>query len=1354
MSGSSADVGGLALHIFLIADIRGYTTFTQERGDEAAATLAMRFAAIARKTLTVQGGEGLQFRGDEVLAVFTSARQAIQAAVDLQAAFVAQSIADPSFAMPVGIGLDAGEAVQVDDGFRGGALNLAARLCSIAGPGEILASREVVHLARRVEGVAEADHGSFSLKGIADPVRVTRLSRDGWDPAQDDAFQQAIGGRRVRTRAEFAVCPYRGLAAFQPEDADRFFGRTELVEELVDRLDHDRVLSVIGPSGSGKSSLVRAGLIPAMRTGAAPASDRWAVALFTPRADPMTELSYQLSRLAETAVAADGVGVNPAPVQGSAVMRRLTDSICHATDGLLIVIDQFEELFTLSPRGEQELFIDALSAIADPAGSGVRLVMAIRADFYGVCATFPWLARRVPSNQVLVGPMSRPDLRKAIDQPALGAGLRLDEGLVDVVLDDAGTEAATLPLVSLAMAETWRRREGDTLTLAGYRDAGGVAGAISRSADSLFETALTPDEQEACRRLMLRLVTPGEGASDTRRRVEMRELQRDPDPGVLKVAADLTDARLLTVDRDSLEITHEALLQGWPRLRRWIDEARDDLRSRQRIGRAAAEWRAQDRDPDLLYRGTPLQASMEWAKEHGEVLEPQDEEFLTASRDAFLRAKARSDESAHRSRRLRRGAAAALAVLAAAALVASAIAFTALREARGRYVQALATQSRGLADTDPRTAIAIAAEASERGDTAPVDARVAMVDGSRALADTSFLPSGPPVSVGDASTVVVAQDGSFIVTGNRDGSISTWSAIGLNLASDVPGHSQAIEEMDITPDSRWLITGGDDGKILVWDLADPSQLPAPTTLGETDSIVWSVAVSPDGTTAASAQEDGTIRLWDLQTREQIEPVPADTGDAITVAFSPDGRLLLAGNGRGEVTGWSMDDRRVAIPTFRAHRSGVWEIEFDAQGSRFATASDDGRVRIWDTSSQELEAEPFSSSADDVRGVLMDGGDVLAGDEDGRILDAPIDGSRQPEDSPPRHAQIVDAALGAGTLATLGTDQRIQIWTRGDEPMAQVIEDRTGGAFALASSPDGTRLAIGDGEGEVRIVSTAGDQGPVPIRLHDGIVWDLAFSGDGTRVASIGEDGHVEVIDAATGEPLASPSDVGGAIDAVLWADDQLLTGGEDGVVRIWQEGGLVGQLEPHPGGVTAMALSRDGVLAVAGNVGLVQLWNLDDRERQGEPLAAGDDKIWELDWSPDGERLAAASDDGTVSLWEVGSRTAVGSLTPHPKGALAVAFLSDGVTIATTSRDGSVRLWDGATAQPLGGQLGGLAAPAWRVVPLPDMRFATSSEDGTVRIWDVLNPVRACERAAGPLGIDALGAYLGEGEEPVACLDG
>ncbi|MDQ4027647.1 MAG: WD40 repeat domain-containing protein, partial [Actinomycetota bacterium] len=275
----------------------------------------------------------------------------------------------------------------------------------------------------------------------------------------------------------------------------------------------------------------------------------------------------------------------------------------------------------------------------------------------------------------------------------------------------------------------------------------------------------------------------------------------------------------------------------------------------------------------------------------------------------------------------------------------------------------------------------------------------------------------------------------------------------------------------------------------------------------------------------------------------------------------------------------------------------------------------------------------------------------------------------------------------------------------------------------------------------------------PIRVHDGAVWDLAFSDDGRQIASGGDDGDVEVIDASTGERVHSLAVSDLPVTSLLYDGQRLITGGDDAMVRIWDGQALTDELRPQANSITAMAIDPDGALAVADRAGGVQILNLESGESEIE-LKAEENTIWGLSWSTDGRTLAAASADERVQLWDVEEQAPIGSLG-YPGGALDVAFLEDGATIAATSGDGSVRLWDSSVLEPLGSALEGHSGKAvWRVVALPGMRFASSSEGGTVHIWDVLNPNRACERAAGPLGIASLEAFLGDGEARMACTDG
>jgi class 3 adenylate cyclase len=584
--------GGGVIRTFLIADVRGYTVFTAEHGDEAAADLAARFASLAEEVVVAGGGELVELRGDEALVVFESARKAIHTAVELQRRFVEQTIADPSKPLAVGIGLDAGEAVRVRNGYRGGALNLAARLCSVAGPGEIYASREVTHLARRIDGIAYVDRGSLSLKGLAQPVPVVRVHAEAGDPADDAAFRHALGATAPVTTAK--ANPYKGLRAFDEADAEDFFGRETLVERLVDRLREDRFVAVVGPSGSGKSSAVRAGLIPALRRGAVEDSDRWRIADLFPGAHPLEELEAALLRIADGSVPSL---VETLERDELGVLRAIKRIAPEDGSDVLLFVDQFEEVFTLvEDEQRRSLFLDGLrTAVVDPR-SRVRIVIALRADFYDRPLQNLAFGDLLRSRVEAVLPLAPAELERAITGPARRVDVRLEDGLVAEMLADVADEPGALPLLQYALTELFERRTGNVLTRDVYRALGGVAGALGRRAEELH-AALDEDGRAAARQLFLRLVAVGEGVEDTRRPVSRSELASlDVDADAMNTVIDaFGSSRLLSFDRDArtgaatVQIAHEALLAAWDRLRGWVHDARQDLATQRRVGAAARE---------------------------------------------------------------------------------------------------------------------------------------------------------------------------------------------------------------------------------------------------------------------------------------------------------------------------------------------------------------------------------------------------------------------------------------------------------------------------------------------------------------------------------------------------------------------------------------------------------------------------------------------------------------------------------------------------------------------------------------------------------------------------------------------
>src|SRR4051794_31573839 len=456
-----------SIKTFLIADVRGYTAFTNSRGDEAAAELAMRFASIARETVEDADGSLIELRGDEALAVFDSARQAIRAAIDLQRRFVESTVADPRIPLGVGIGLDAGEAVAVEGGFRGGALNLAARLCSLAGPAEVLASREVSHLARKVEGIRYVERGAVRLKGLEHAVDVVIVRPELDDPSQDLAFTRALGPALPPSGQGLQRNPYKGLRAFEESDAADFFGRKALVDDLVAQIRDTRFLAVVGPSGSGKSSVVRAGLVPALRAGALPGSDRWQVIEMFPGAYPLEELEAALLRVAKNPPASLLEQLESDDDRG---LIRAVNRILPA-DGreLLLVIDQLEEVFTLVPDEERRMrFLAVVERAATESQGRLRVVTTLRADFYDRPLLYSGFAELLRDYVEALVPLSPDEFEQVIIGPAKRADVSLEPGLLAEMVADITKEPGALPLLQYALTELYERREGPVLTRRAY----------------------------------------------------------------------------------------------------------------------------------------------------------------------------------------------------------------------------------------------------------------------------------------------------------------------------------------------------------------------------------------------------------------------------------------------------------------------------------------------------------------------------------------------------------------------------------------------------------------------------------------------------------------------------------------------------------------------------------------------------------------------------------------------------------------------------------------------------------------------------------------------------------------------
>lgn len=1178
------------------------------------------------------------------------------------------------------------------------------------------------------------------------------------DEAEVEAWLEAVRRLRARPSAAPRPNPYRGLRAFGEDDADRFFGREGYVDEVLSRLraqasEGPGMVVVVAPSGAGKSSLLRGGVVPALRR-QAPSSP---VAVLVPGADPPAALEAAL---------AERAGEGPVGV---------------------LVVDQLEEVFAPGVAEERRReFLARLATLTEKEPSGGRdtvVLSGIRADFYGQALREPALLPALQHAQVVLGPMNAAELRRAIVEPARVAGVSVDDELVELLLRDLAPRGAragdaahhpgALPLLSHALLVAWDRHTGDRLTVGDYLGGGGIAGAVQASAEDAYQ-ALTPQGKQVARQLFSRLVNVDEEGVLTRRRAPHAELEGLD--GVAEVLDRFIAARLLTATDTTVEVSHEALLEAWPRLERWIDEDRDVLHARRRVAAAASAWDEQGRDDALLLRGGPLATAVDLAKDDRAVLTPQERDFVERSR---AREEAELAVQRRRSRRL----AQLLVAMTVLAVLAGLLAFLALDSRNeARRQRAVAAQARDAAlsrqvatDADRIMAndlglgklLAVAAH-----DIAPTaKARSTVLDAASQREVTRFV--GPDGSM----HVSVAPDRSLLAFSGADGRVRLWTH-----GEDGSYRRSAVVTADpeggllfasaFSPDQRTLAVGGINGTVMLLDVANPSTPREIALLGGPGSAVQALAFSPDGEVLVAATSDPSLHRWRVDA-DEVEPLSTVTGfdGAVqTVAYSPDGGLVVTGSADARLRLWRVGPRRdlqlVAEEQLGLPTNAVLSVAVSPDGRTLAAGAKDKAVRLFDIS-DPARPQPVAGPATEfdsfVNSVAFsaDGSLLTAGSPDGtaRVWDL---SDREEVTRIPLPSNVTTVAFtgDATGLVTGSLDGTGRLWSLTERGVTGLGDN----VWSLAHDASGSRLLVGAGtsDGAVHVYDVVPDgttreraelRAPEEAGTLDGAA---ALSADGRTVAGGTASGHVVLWhDDGTGYQqvvVLAPSTQ--LIEVVAFSDDGRLLAsiGDDGVVAVWDatvllaggssEDALVAEerVDTIPLG---LGFSPDAtLLAVGAADNRVHLWRLDEEGavvETLESLAGFDNYAIGVDFHDDGRLLAAGGADGTVRVWDVSDPSAVepvGRMAGPTDQVYSVAWQPDGSLLAGASLDGSLWLWD--LSQPrrpdLRANLLALPGDVYAVTFSPDgSRVAAAGSNRSVRFWDA-DPAQAVERICAVSG--------------------
>jgi WD40 repeat protein/DNA-binding winged helix-turn-helix (wHTH) protein len=1119
--------------------------------------------------------------------------------------------------------------------------------------------------------------------------------------------------------------PFRSLRAFEAEDSWLFFGREAETGELLERLGKSPVLVVAGNSGCGKSSLLRAGLVPALNEGEGQdAESLWRIAVFRPSANPFDYLAEVLPGLLAPELSPRELAEFIAacrsrfPADENA-LRDAVSALAGANRAgagetrVLLVADQFEEIFTLTASKEaRDRYIDSLLAAARAHGPvPVHLVLALRADFYANCLEHAGLSRCLETNLYNVPRMGRERLRETMEKRLELAAAQAEPGLIDALLEDAGEEPGNLALLEHALGQLWSKCGGfgRTLTNSAYAEIGRLRGALGRHADEVYNGLRDEGQKRLAQRIFLELVTVGEnaGVQDTRRTVRKQDLlalSRTPEE-TEQLLAVLASSRLISTSGEGedafAEVSHEALIREWPLLREWIAQNREELRLERRLLQAAEEWQALHRDSGALLQGARLAQAEEWLAKHSDMSAVL-REFLQAS----IAARVEAEEQ--RLRRQRAGATRAKRIswaLAVLLLAGLSIAWFAHRVERSR---SLAAESGATLAHDRTAALDLALRAW----------RTAKTDEARVAVTTAF-PQVLATLKHDGVVVVsvFSPDGSRILTASYDNTARIWNSADGSLLATL-NHTNRVQSAAFSPAGDRVVTASADHTARVWSAIDGRLLAV--LQGHLGDVLLAV-FSPDGQFIVTASYDKTAKIWSALDGRLLTTLQGHSGPVYLAQFSPDGQRIISAGEDYKARVWSVTNGRPV--NVLQHNGVVQYVEFSPDGGRIATASWDHTARLWSSVDGHLlfvlhHDGPVTRAVFSPRGerIVTIGYDKRArvwNVADGRLLF-----TLEHED----RVQHVEFSRDGEYLVTASFDQKARVWRSADGLLVATLTGHTQAVFHAAFSPSGDRIVTGGVDNTARLwsIHTAGLV--ADLRVHRQSISGAEFSPDGRRIVTGSLDNTASVWSTGDGRLLATLQGHAGPVYQASFSPDgqRIVTASEDHTARVWStgDGRLLVTLQGHTGAVSQASFSPDGQrIVTASEDHTARVWSAGDG-RQLVTLQGHAGLIYQALFSPDSQRIVTASRDHTAGVWSAGDGRQLSTL---PVSVYKAAFSPDGQRIVTGSLEKAARVWSAGDGRLLF-TLQGNAGPVYQVSFSPNgQRIITADWDGTAQIWSSAN---------------------------------